>query len=140
MIHARVGAGLRVLGLALACVQVQASDFFVAPGGTALGPGTLSNPYDLATALSGEVGQPGDTFWLRGGDYKLGHLDTTISGAPGNPITFRQVAGEKALIDGSLSLFDGPGYVVFRDFELYSSDTNRASSQTNVGFNVTDIT
>src|ERR1041385_1708434 len=102
MIHARANAGLQALGLALACIQVQASDFFVAPGGTSLGPGTLSSPYDLNTALSGEVGQPGDTFWLRGGNYNLGHLDTTIQGAPGSPITFRRVSGEKARIDGSI--------------------------------------
>ncbi len=139
MIHARVSAGLQALGLALACIQVQASDFFVAPGGTALGPGTLSSPYDLGTALSGEVAQPGDTFWLRGGDYSLGHVDTSIHGAPGSPITFRQVSGEKARIDGSVSLFNGNGWLVFRDFELYSS-ASRVSTQTNVGYNVTDIT
>src|SRR5262245_17834445 len=139
MIHARVGLGLRALGLALACFRVQANDFFVAPGGTALGPGTLSNPYDLATALSGQVSQPGDTFWLRGGNYSLGHVDTSIQGEPGRPITFRQVSGEKARIDGSVSLFNGNGWLVFRDFELYSS-ASRVSSQTNVGYNVTDIT
>jgi hypothetical protein len=85
------------------------------------------------------VGQPGDTFWLNGGNYVIGHLDTQIAGAPGLPITFRQVPGEKALIDGSLTFFDSAGYVILRDFELYSSDTNRLSAETNVGFNPTDI-
>jgi len=47
--------------------------------------------------------------------------------------------GEKARVDGSITFFDSSGHVVLRDFEIYSSDTNRASSQAGVGFNVTDI-
>ncbi len=131
--------GWTLLGIALACPRLQGSDLFVAPTGSPMGSGSLSAPYDLATALSGQVSQPGDTFWLRGGDYKLGHLDTMIHGAPGNPITFRQVTGEQARIDGSFSVFNSIGYLVFRDFELYSSNTNRVSLETGVGFNVTDI-
>jgi len=118
---------------------LEAGDFFVAPGGSPFGPGTVSQPYDLVTALSGLAGGPGDTFWLRGGDYMLGHLNTTVHGDPGNPITFRSAPGEAARIDGSLSIFNSIGHVVFRDFELYRSDTNRVSAQTGVGFNVTDI-
>lgn len=134
-----LASALTFLGGALLCLRVQGNDFFVAPAGSALGSGALSAPYDLVTALLGGVGQPGDTFWLRGGDYKLGHLDTMIHGAPGQPVTFRQVAGESARIDGSFSVFNSIGYLVFRDFELYSSNTNRISLQTGVGFNVTDI-
>jgi len=99
----------------------------------------MEQPYDLPTALSGQVSQAGDTFWLRGGTYALGHVDTTIEGAAGRPITFRQNPGEKARVNGSISFFNSSGYVILRDFEVYSSDTNRASSQIGVGFNVTDI-
>ena len=137
--RAFVTVGLEVAGLALGCLRIGAKDWFVAPGGTPFGLGTPAQPYDLGTALSGQVGQPGDTFWLRGGNYRLGHLNTSVQGAPGSPVTFRQVSGENARIDGSLTIFNSPGYVTFRDFELYSSDTNRVSSQTNAGFNVTDI-
>src|SRR5437764_6266949 len=118
---------------------LHAADLYVAPGGTAAGPGTLAQPYNLTTAISGQVGKPGDTFWLRGGIHKIGHIDTTIHGAPGQPITFRQMAGEKARVAGSFTVWNSIGYVVFRDFELYSSDTNRISSQTGVGFDPTDI-
>ncbi len=135
-----VRGGLQGLGLALACVRLYANDFFVAPGGTSSGPGTVSQPYDLVSAFSGQVGQPGDTFWLRGGNYLLGHLDTSVHGAPGRPVTFRGVTGENVRIDGSLSIFNSNGYVCFRNFELYSSDLYRVSSETNVGFNPTDIT
>ena len=113
----------------LAAAPTEAAEWHVAPGGSGSGPGTASQPYDLATALSGEVGGPGDTFWLHGGDYQLGRIATTIHGAPGQPITFRQAPGARARINGSLSVWDSIGYVVFRDFELYSSDTNRVSAQ-----------
>src|SRR5882672_9149403 len=84
-----------------------ARDLYVSPNGTPSGPGTMAQPYDLATALTNyTVGQPGDTFWLSGGNYVIGHIDTKIQGAPGQPITFRQAPGEKALIDGSLTFFD----------------------------------
>ena len=112
---------------------------YVSPSGTPSGPGTLARPYDLATAVLGAAGKPGDTFWLRGGNYVIGHIDTRIAGAPGQPITFREVPGERARVDGSLTFFGSMGHVILRDFEFYSSDTNRVSSQTNAGFNVTDI-
>jgi len=139
MLNTRLDAVLVVLGGALGCSGLRATDFFVAPNGTQLGPGTLSQPYDLATALSGHVSQPGDTFWLRGGEYRLGHLDTSIEGAAGRPVTFRGVTGEYPRVDGSVSVFNSSGYVTFRDFEMFSSDTNRISAQTGVGFSVTDI-
>ena len=137
-----MGRSLRIstfMCVVLAALEIQARDLYVSPDATPPGTGTFGQPYDLATALRGEVGQPGDTFWLRGGNYSLGHLDTRISGAPGQPITFRQMPGERVRVDGSITFFDSIGYVVLRDFELFSSDTNRASSQTGAGFNVTDI-
>ena len=118
---------------------LRGDDLYVSPYGTPSGPGTTAQPYDLATALSGQVGQPGDTFWLSGGDYVIGHMDTKIQGAPGQPITFRQMPGEWARVDGSLTFYQSVGNVVLRDFEMYSSDTNRLSAQTGVGFEPTDI-
>ena len=131
---------LILLSLQLIHFPLKAGDYFVAPEGTPFGNGTPSAPYDLLSALSGILGGAGDTFWLRGGDYHLGHLVSSVHGLPDAPLTFRQVRGERARVDATLTLFNSPGYVVFRDFELYSSDTNRLSSQIGVGFNVTDIT
>ena len=134
---------LRARSLAFLALLVrlgtQGAEWYVSPLGSAIGPGTPDQPYDLATALSGGVGQAGDTFWLRGGNYRLGHFDTRIQGAAGRPISFRQMPGERARVDGSMTFFDSSGHVILRDFEIYSSDTNRASSQRGVGFNVTDI-
>src|SRR5947207_1111482 len=110
---------------------MRAIDFYVSPNGTPSGPGTMAQPYDLATALLGA--RPGYTIWLLGGTYRMGHVDTEIAGTAEAPITFRQVPGEKARVDGSISFFNSAGYVILRDFELFSSDRNRVSSQTGVG-------
>src|SRR5579859_886766 len=130
---------LLILCVLLFPPALPANDLYVATNGTPSGPGTITQPYDVATAFSGQVGQPGDTFWLRGGNYSMGHIDTKIQGALGQPITFRQMPGEWARIDGSLTFYGSAGNLVLRDFELYSSDTNRVSAQTNAGFNPTDI-
>jgi hypothetical protein len=137
MVQSVISAGLLVLWVVLIPVGIAARDFYVSPNGTPSGPGTMAQPYDLATTLLGA--RPGYTIWLLGGTYRMGHVDTKIAGEPGAPITFRPMPGEKARVDGSITFFDSVGYVILRDFELFSSDTNRASSQTGVGFNVTDI-
>jgi parallel beta-helix repeat protein len=128
-----------VLWVLLARLSAGAGDLYVAPDGTPSGPGTVVQPYALKTALSGSVGQAGDTFWLRGGIYSLGHVDTRIHGEAGKPITFRQMPGEKARVDGSFTVWNSIGYVIFRDFELFNSDPKRVSSQLAMGFNPTDI-
>jgi hypothetical protein len=71
--------------------------------------------------------------------YPIGNLETKIHGTAGQPITFRQMPGERAQIVGSLTLWDSIGYVIFRDFELYSGDERRVSKQTGVGFSPTDL-
>ena len=137
MAHSDVSARLMALCILLVPLGIDARDFYASPSGTPSGPGTRAQPYDLATTLLGA--RPGDTIWLVGGNYRLGHVDTKIAGTPEAPITFRQVPGEKARVDGSITFFDTVGHVVLRDFELFSSDTNRASAQIGVGFEVTDI-
>jgi hypothetical protein len=119
--------------------EVDANNWYVATNGSPFGDGTTEHPYDLATALSGSVGTSGDVFWLRGGTYVTGHIDTTIQGAPDQPITFQPVPGEVPRVNGSLTFYASEGYVVLQDFELYSSNANRVSAETNVGFNPTDI-
>jgi hypothetical protein len=123
----------------VATTLAQAADLHVAPNGHSFGPGSEDQPYDLVTALSGSVGKPGDTFWLHEGFYPIGNLETKIHGAPGQPITFRQMPGERAQVVGSLNLWDSIGYVIFRDFEFYSGQAGRVSTQTGVGFNPTDL-
>lgn len=141
MPHIAICARLFALSALLVIDQAHANDWYVATNGTPSGPGTMAQPYDLATALTNlQAGKPGDTFWLEGGTYKIGHLVTAAQGAPGQPIIFREVPGQQARVDGSLTFYGSSGNVVLRNFEMFSSDTNRASSQTNAGFNPTDIT
>ena len=119
--------------------NAHAANLHVAPNGHAFGAGTEYQPYDLVTALSGSVGKPGDTFWLHEGVYPIGKLETKIHGAAGQPITFRQMPGERAQVIGGLTLWDSIGYVIFRDFELYSGQAGRVSKQIGAGFNPTDL-
>jgi hypothetical protein len=139
VIHTTLIRRLSTLFVLLIAFGIRGNDLYVSPNGTPQGPGTMTEPYDLVTALSGGVGQAGATFWLSGGDYVIGHIDTKIAGTPGQPLTFRQMPGERARVDGSLTIWDSIGYVVLRDFELHNSDTNRLSAQTGVGFDPTDI-
>jgi hypothetical protein len=104
-----MGAGDAVITLradgqsAQATVHVVRSGFYVAPTGTAEGDGSWSNPWALATALSGGGGRviAGDTIWLRGGVYQ-GDFTSTLTGAPGRPVVLRQLPGERATIEGQL--------------------------------------
>ena len=95
---------------------------YVAPTGTSAARGTHADPWDLATALAGANGQvrPGDTVWLRGGVYAGTDLRTDLVGTPAARITFRQVPGERATIDGRL-LARG-AYLTFWGFEITQSD------------------
>jgi hypothetical protein len=91
------------------------------PYGTSAGTGTTDDPWDLATALAGghvNQIQPGDTVWIRGGTY-VGSFRTSLTGAPGVPIFFRQYPGEGATIDGSLAA-EGSD-LVFWGFEIMQS-------------------
>ncbi len=97
---------LRCYVLALAiCALLPATaagaDFFAAPDGHANGWGTLSDPWDIQTALAQPraVG-PGDVIWLRGGTYALEQtLVSRLVGAEGRPIVVRQFPGERATLD-----------------------------------------
>lgn len=93
---------------------------FVSPTGSATGTGAADQPWDLTTALAGAGGRvhPGDTVWLRGGTYR-GTFRTELQGAPGRWIVFRQAAGERATIDGTLRA-DG-AYLAFWGFEVMQS-------------------
>jgi len=76
---------------------------YASPAGSSHSDGTLSSPWDLATALSGAGGriQPGDTLWLLGGRYS-GSFTSTLAGLDDAPIIVRQNPGDRATIDGSL--------------------------------------
>lgn len=111
------------------------ADFYVAPTGTPAGDGTLTNPWDLATALShpSQV-QPGDTIWLRGGTYR-GIFTSYLTGTAGQPIVVRSYPNEWAVIDTRAQAGDGDAFIVrgswayYWGFELMNSrTTNRGEN------------
>jgi hypothetical protein len=125
--------------LLASCASMRANDLYVSPDGNPSGSGSRAKPYDLTTALSGTVGRAGDTFWLRNGVHRIGHVDTQIHGSARQPITFREVPGEHAQVVGSFTVWGEAAYLIFRDFELYSGDTRRVSGQRKAGFTPTDV-
>ena len=120
-------------------VQAAGSNWYVAPNGT--GTGTLSSPMSLAKALSStSPAQAGDTIWLRGGKYNSAY-SSVLSGTASAPIVVRGYPGERATLDANNSaarsagaaLKIGGAHVVYRDFEVTSSDAGRTDQNTGYG-------
>jgi len=105
--------------------------YYASPTGSPRGDGSITRPWDLATALTGAgTVQPGDTIWLRGGTYR-GSFRSTVAGRAGAPVVIRQFRGERAVIDGASSKKDtwyvGGEYSVFWGFELTNSNPQRST-------------
>jgi hypothetical protein len=105
---------------------------YVSPTGSPAGDGTVGNPWDLATALAGPAAvKPGDTIWLRGGLYGGANgtpgtsYTARIGGTATQPIIIRQYPGERATVNGNLSVY-GP-YVYYWGFEVTSLNPNRSA-------------
>ena len=104
-----------------------AKEYFIAPAGTPTSRGTLQDPWDLVSALSGQKKiQPGDTLWIRGGVYRpagahskkqAGFL-VRIAGTGNQPIQIRGFNRERATIDGGLKFFPPSDYLWVRDLEI----------------------
>jgi len=105
---------------------------YVSPAGTSQADGTSSQPWDLATALSGAGGRvhPGDTIWVRGGTYR-GAFVSSLTGTATAPIVARQYPGERATIDGDgatgCTLTIDGAWAVFWGLELMNSSLDRRS-------------
>ena len=115
------------------------TNWYVTPSGT--GTGGPASPMSLTKALSSaSPAQPGDTVWLRGGTYAGGYT-SQLTGTVTAPIVVRGYPGERATLDannsaarsaGSLLAING-AHVIFRDFEVTSSDANRIDQNTGDG-------
>ncbi len=112
------------------------SSFYASPSGSPRGDGTSGNPWSLDTALAQPSAvKPGDTIWLRGGNYSAGAgsayaFACTLKGAPGAPITLRQFPGERATIDGGGAIYaalliQNSSWTILRDFEITNTQTSR---------------
>lgn len=145
----RVVVLLKVLAAAAAvCMSpgmLPGEEFHVMPGG-GTGAGTLADPWSIEYAFShpSEV-QPGDTIWLHGGTYSGGYA-SYITGIASMPITVRGYPAERPILDGNNDDARSLGtvlavhgaHVVFRDFEVTSSDSVRPDNgHTNIPQGVT---
>ena len=104
---------------------------FVASDGISGNPGTIDRPMDLHSAftIAGPV-RSGDTVWLRGGRYR-GPFVVTTNGTDGAPITYRQQAGERVILDGTGGAMTNVvtvlgSWLTFEGFEITHSQSMRA--------------
>jgi hypothetical protein len=108
-------------------VEVTGDSFYVQPNGSPSGDGSVNNPWDLQTALNHPSSvKPGDTIWLRGGDY-VGQFVSHLKGDVNKPITVRQFPGERAILESTGLVIDiqDTVYVDFWGFEIASNDNPR---------------
>src|SRR5512140_1859312 len=119
-----------------------AIDFFASSSGTtstAPGTGTITNAWDLQTALAQPAAvHPGDTIWLRGGKY-TGNFTSYLTGTASQPIVVRQYPGERATLDGNVNpsqsgstapvlAHSSGGYTWYWGFEVTNSSPVRTDT------------
>src|SRR3954463_13364425 len=84
-----------------------ATDYYVSPNGS--GNGSQSSPMSIGTlcGTSSPV-RPGDTAWLRAGNYGAGGgstINCQLQGTSASPIKVRAYPGERATILGGLGVY-----------------------------------
>lgn len=113
-----------------AIVIAQGRAIYVSPNGVAGGDGSIGNPIDLVSALSGSgPARPGDTIWLRGGTYQ-GAFTSSLNGTAAAPIVVRQYPGERATLDNGNAptlptLVVNGSWTTYWGFEIMNSNPNR---------------
>ncbi len=113
-----------------------AADFFVSDAGQPSGDGSIASPWALQTAFNHPAAvQPGDTIWLRGGNYistskvsPAGTFSNTVfvcrlNGTSNAPIIVRQYPGERAVVNGGI--YGGGSWNWLWGFEITNTDPLR---------------
>jgi hypothetical protein len=107
-----------------------AAEYYVAPDGKVGNPGTKEAPWDMESALAAQQKkvQPGDTIWIRGGDYRyekayapkasVAGWELKLAGTEEKPIIVRACKGERAKFDPGVSVVAGANYVWLWDLEI----------------------
>lgn len=100
--------------------------FFAAPNGKPSARGSIEDPWDLATALLQPASiRPGDTVWLRGGEYgsDTKQLASHLTGTAQEPLILRQYPSERATIHGGLAI--SAPYTWYWGFEVTNGEPDR---------------
>jgi len=122
--------------------------FYVAPNGSPSGNGSITNPWNLQTALNQPPGVlPGTTIYLRGGTY-TGKFSSNLTGLLTLPITVRSYPGEWATIDGyatttlngavtandtTMTVVDASKIIVGSVISIHDQPTESAEEQIHIG-------
>lgn len=127
LLHLTRATLLGLLTTAVAFTPLQAADYYASPSGTPSADGSISNPWDLKTALNKTaIVKPSDTLWLRGGIYGSGGSNVytcNLTGISNAPVVVRQYPGENARVNGSITAQNA--YVTYMGFEIFNSSTER---------------
>ena len=107
-----------------------AAEYFVAAEGKATAKGSIDEPWDLDSTLAGQRGvKPGDTVWVRGGKYRceaafkeperatIGY-EVKLAGTKEKPVVVRVREGERAILDGGVTVGGNSAYVWLWGLEL----------------------
>jgi hypothetical protein len=107
--------------------------YYAAPEAGPDGDGSVDKPLTLAAALSARSpARPGDAIILRGGVYR-GAFESGLAGAEDRPVLVRPFRGERATIDGSLTVRGA--WTIYRGFEVTNSAEDR-SRERPAGLNI----
>jgi hypothetical protein len=116
-------ASLLISAVVFAAPALFATDYYVSPNGS--GSGSQSSPMSIGTlcGTSSPV-RPGDTAWLRAGNYGSGGSSTIncqLQGTSSAPIKVRAYPGERATILGGLGVYSN--YVWYWGIEIQNNFT-----------------
>jgi hypothetical protein len=123
----------------LLCSPLAAAEFWISPTGSLHAPGTLSDPWDLRSALAQPPQvAPGDTLWLLPGLYKLQQpLVSRVSGTRNRPIKLRAQTGARVTLDCATAsalardatclLIEG-SHAWYEGFEIFNSREIRSAA------------
>src|SRR5687767_12112394 len=84
--------------------SVQAAEFYVSPTGSDASPGTIQEPFATVKRAQ-EAVSPGDTVWIRGGEYVFSGTEIEIgvlfnkSGSEGKRINYFAYQNETPIFD-----------------------------------------
>ena len=119
----KYGIALIILYFLTAAQTSAATQWYAGPDGEAANPGTKETPWDIASALDGgHQIAAGDTIYLLEGTYKRRPeelFEVRLAGTAENPIHLRALPGERAKIDGGLSILSPSENVWIRDLEIF---------------------
>ena len=93
-----------MIAASFAANQSIAAEFYVHPDGSDADPGTIETPFATVTRAQ-EAASPGDTVWIRGGEYVFSGTDLATgilldkSGEEGKPINYWAYQDETPIFD-----------------------------------------